>query len=266
MVSRCSTISPKVTDFEDAEGQSKKAMELTKGWITEWIGHPNLLCRMFQHRQWCLYHQFRVLPLKSINKLKTEGLRKIIEEKRLSTNGVIDRYLEIMSYLKSHKFHLFTNPCGPYIPSWVREFYSAYSTLIPQTKKPVDKFKIVDYVVVRGKGVLYDFTAINVVLECTTRFDYDCLYKIRTTTLENMKKWLAPLISDDTPKWLEFGAAIEKKDLNVATSLFGLPHKGVKVELGDDHRKGNAHAGQAAPNFPPISDVDHRAMQICLGS
>ncbi|WMV50049.1 hypothetical protein MTR67_043434 [Solanum verrucosum] len=46
MVSRCSAISPKVTELKVVEGQSKKAMELTKGRIAEWIGDPDLLCRM----------------------------------------------------------------------------------------------------------------------------------------------------------------------------------------------------------------------------
>ncbi|KAG5606062.1 hypothetical protein H5410_027554, partial [Solanum commersonii] len=45
-VLRCSAISPKVIELEVAEGQSKKVMELTKWWITEWIRDPNLLHRM----------------------------------------------------------------------------------------------------------------------------------------------------------------------------------------------------------------------------
>uniref|UniRef100_M1D8J5 Gag-pol polyprotein n=1 Tax=Solanum tuberosum TaxID=4113 RepID=M1D8J5_SOLTU len=38
--------SPKVTELEDGESQSKKAMELTKGRIAELIGEPDLLRRM----------------------------------------------------------------------------------------------------------------------------------------------------------------------------------------------------------------------------
>ncbi|WMV41296.1 hypothetical protein MTR67_034681 [Solanum verrucosum] len=49
VVSRCSVGSPKVTELEDVEGQSKKAMELTKGWIAELIGEPDLLRRMVLH-------------------------------------------------------------------------------------------------------------------------------------------------------------------------------------------------------------------------
>ncbi|WMV41175.1 hypothetical protein MTR67_034560 [Solanum verrucosum] len=43
VVPRCSARPPKVTDLEDAEGQGKKAMELTKGRIAELIGEPDLL-------------------------------------------------------------------------------------------------------------------------------------------------------------------------------------------------------------------------------
>ncbi|KAG5590272.1 hypothetical protein H5410_040786 [Solanum commersonii] len=149
-------------------------------------------------------------------------MRTIIEDKHLSTNGVIDRYTEIMSCLKSHKFEIFTSPHGSYIPCWVREFYNTYSALIPQRKNQATSFKPVDYVVVRGKRVQCYFSTINVVLECTTRLEDDCLHMIRTKTLDNMEKWLAPFISDGTPKWLEAGDPIEKKDLNVAARfLFG---------------------------------------------
>uniref|UniRef100_M1DRG0 Putative plant transposon protein domain-containing protein n=1 Tax=Solanum tuberosum TaxID=4113 RepID=M1DRG0_SOLTU len=135
-------------------------------------------------------------PPRSMKRLKTEGLRTIIEGKRLPTDGVIDRSPEIMSCMKSHKLQLFTKPHDPYVPNWVQEFYTTYGALVPQWKKSAAKFKTVDYVVVRGRKLKCDSDAIHVVLECSTRIKDDCEYKIRTKTLENRKKWLAPLISD----------------------------------------------------------------------
>ena len=41
-IPQCSALSPKVTEFQDAEGQSKKMIELTKGRIDD----PNLLLQV----------------------------------------------------------------------------------------------------------------------------------------------------------------------------------------------------------------------------
>uniref|UniRef100_M1DFF6 Putative plant transposon protein domain-containing protein n=1 Tax=Solanum tuberosum TaxID=4113 RepID=M1DFF6_SOLTU len=142
-------------------------------------------------------------PPRSMNRLKVEGLRTIIEEKRLSTDGVIDRYPEIWRTLRSHKFQIFTRPHSPYIPNWVREFYIAYGALVPQGKRKAASFKLVDYVVVRSKKVKCDSDDINAVLECTKNIEDDYQYMIKTKSLETLKKCLVPLLYDGTPRWIE---------------------------------------------------------------
>uniref|UniRef100_M1DPP3 Putative plant transposon protein domain-containing protein n=1 Tax=Solanum tuberosum TaxID=4113 RepID=M1DPP3_SOLTU len=126
--------------------------------------------------------------------VKDERLRTILEEKRLSMDGVVDKNSAVWDTLLFQRLEVFTRPRGPYIPTWVREFYAASSDLVPQGKKKASAFKPVEFVMVRGKKVSCSSDDINTVFEMATDFEHEYQSIIITKTLDDLKGWLAPLI------------------------------------------------------------------------
>uniref|UniRef100_M1DZ14 Integrase core domain containing protein n=1 Tax=Solanum tuberosum TaxID=4113 RepID=M1DZ14_SOLTU len=155
-------------------------------------------------------------PPHSFNRLKAEGHNTILEEKRLSTHGVVDRYPEVWNTIKSTNSRSSQSPEALIFPLGSGSSTLPMGSWYQKGKKKSSTFKPIDDVIVRGRKVKCSNTDINEVLRCTMNVMHYYIDLIQKKTLDDLKGWLAPLVSDVTRRWIEVGALNEKKDLNVA--------------------------------------------------
>ena len=109
--------------------------------------------------------------------------------------------------IKYHKFQIFTKPQGTYVPSWVREFYEAFGAALSKVQRRLRASEMVEIVRIRGKKVKHSSTDINTELGCSQNIHSDLTDKLKET-LDDMKGWLAPLLSDVSPPWIAPGEDI----------------------------------------------------------
>lgn len=116
-----------------------------------------------------------------MNQLKATGFRTILEEKRLSTDCVVDRYPDIWRTVHYHDFNYLQSLDAHMSHLGLENLIKAMQSYFLREKKGwyIDPFDVVE---VWGREVKCSETDINDELNCTKRTRHSLADKIKTNT------------------------------------------------------------------------------------